>query len=89
MREPVEMYEDNILINTHILKYSHQYNVNRVICVLSTCIFPDDVEYPLTEEKLHSGPPHESNEGYSYAKRMMECQVLDTTTRNTPGNTFV
>jgi len=27
---------------------------------------------PLTEDVLHAGPPHPSNEGYAYAKRMMD-----------------
>lgn len=70
MKYPVEMFEDNVLINTNILKAAHKYNIKRVLCCLSTCIFPDGVE--INEDSLHFGPPHESNEGYAYAKRMME-----------------
>ena len=33
---------------------------------------PDKVEYPLTEEKVHLGPPHSSNVGYALAKRMID-----------------
>jgi GDP-L-fucose synthase len=33
------------------------------------------VEYPLTEQKIHSGPPHSSNYGYAYAKRMMDVAI--------------
>ena len=40
-----------------------------------TCIFPDDVEYPLTESKIHLGAPHWSNYGYAYAKRMLDVQT--------------
>ena len=43
--------------------------------MLSTCIYPDKVEeYPIPEDSLHLGPPHPSNEGYAYAKRMCEVQ---------------
>jgi hypothetical protein len=42
----------------------------------STCIFPDDTTYPLDETMLHKGEPHPSNEGYAFAKR-----VLDVTNR--------
>lgn len=28
--------------------------------------------YPITEDMLHDGPPHFSNDAYAYAKRMME-----------------
>jgi GDP-L-fucose synthase len=38
-------------------------------------VFPDDVEYPLTEKKIHLGPPHTSNDAYAYAKRMSDVQI--------------
>ena len=28
--------------------------------------------YPIDESMVHNGPPHESNFGYSYAKRMID-----------------
>ena len=34
----------------------------------------DDVEYPLTEKKIHLGEPHFSNYPYAYAKRMLDVQ---------------
>ena len=73
LREPVDMFQDNMNINLNDLKCSKENNVKQILSNLSTCIFPDDVNYPLTEEKLHLGPPHYSNEGYAYAKRMLEC----------------
>ena len=51
-------------------------NQSKLVSVLSTCIYPDAtyVKYPLTEDQLHMGPPHQSNFGYAYAKRMLEVQ---------------
>lgn len=72
MSHMADFYRDNILINTNVLEASRQCGVDKVVSFLSTCIFPNDVEYPLTEDKLHLGPPHDSNFGYSYAKRMLE-----------------
>uniref|UniRef100_A0A6C0AZ32 NAD-dependent epimerase/dehydratase domain-containing protein n=1 Tax=viral metagenome TaxID=1070528 RepID=A0A6C0AZ32_9ZZZZ len=72
MNEKVQMLEDNLLINTNVVKAAHQTNVNTLIACLSTCVFPDDLIPPINENMLHDGPPHESNEGYAYAKRMME-----------------
>ena len=75
MKAPVEMTEDNLLMNTNILRAAHRCNVDNVIMCLSTCIFPDKVaEYPIKPGNLHEGPPHPSNEGYAYAKRM--CDIL-------------
>ena len=46
----------------------------KLVSCLSTCIFPDKVSYPITEQQLHAGPLHDSNVGYSYAKRMVDVQ---------------
>ena len=79
----VQMLEDNIIINLNVLKACKKYNVKKVICCLSTCIFPDyqecinkniHLEYPLDETVLHNGPPHHSNDAYAYAKRLMDIQ---------------
>lgn len=70
MNYKAQMYEDNILMNTFVLKYARLFQVKKVVMLLSTCIFPDGI--PVQEESLHKGPPHPSNEGYAYSKRMME-----------------
>ena len=44
---------DNMLINDNVLHISHLTNVKKVISCLSTCVFPDKVEYPLDEDKVH------------------------------------
>lgn len=74
MRKKVEIFEDNMKINMNVLKVCHLLNVKKVISCLSTCIFPDNISYPINEENLHKGPPHNSNNAYSYAKRMLEIQ---------------
>jgi GDP-L-fucose synthase len=72
MNNKVEMLENNLLINFNVIKCCHNIGVERCICVLSTCIFPDKTSYPIDETMLHNGPPHNSNDAYAYAKRMME-----------------
>ena len=46
--------------------------MRKLISCLSTCIFPDKVKYPISENDLHNGPPHDSNSGYAYAKRLLD-----------------
>jgi GDP-L-fucose synthase len=76
MSQKVKMLEDNLLINTHVIKAAHESNIQTVIACLSTCVFPD-LEIVLNEKSLHNGPPHSSNEGYAYSKRVMDthCKV--------------
>ncbi len=75
---PVGFFEDNILINTNTIQYAYKYNVQRFIGILSTCIYPDVLPeecYPLTEIKLHDGPPTQTNFAYGYAKRCLAVQI--------------
>lgn len=75
LHQPVRMLEDNLLMNTNVLKCAHEAGIQHVLCFLSTCIFPDKPPaYPITSEMLHAGLPHSSNEGYALAKRMQEVQ---------------
>jgi GDP-L-fucose synthase len=75
MKYPINMLEDNLLINTNVLKASNAINIESLIACLSTCIFPDKIERDtIKESDLHKGPPHESNASYAYAKRMLQVQ---------------
>tara|TARA_R110000803_G_C11986867_1_gene321443 strand:+ start:50 stop:958 length:909 start_codon:yes stop_codon:yes gene_type:complete len=74
MNHKGEFFYDNIMINTNVLEACRQVGVKKVISFLSTCIFPNKVEYPLTEQKIHLGEPHQSNYPYAYAKRMLDIQ---------------
>ncbi len=70
-----EFFYDNIMINTNVIESSRKSGVKNLIAFLSTCIFPDNIDYPLTEKKIHLGPPHTSNDAYAHAKRMSEVQI--------------
>lgn len=70
-----EFFRENIMINNNVIHYAYKHGVKKMICFLSTCIFPDNVIYPLTEDKIHLGAPHDSNYGYAYAKRMIDVQL--------------
>ncbi|XP_030031298.2 GDP-L-fucose synthase [Manduca sexta] len=72
MRHNLEFFRDNMAINENVLYASHKNNVKKVVSCLSTCIFPDKTTYPIDETMVHNGPPHNSNFGYSYAKRMID-----------------
>lgn len=74
MNYKVNMYEQNTLINCNVLKCCHEIGVKKLVSCLSTCIFPDKTSYPINESMLHNGPPHNSNDAYAYAKRMLEVQ---------------
>ena len=77
---------DNLAINTNLMRAAHHCDINRVLSLLSTCIYPDSATYPLTEQQIHDGRPHSSNFGYAYAKRMLD--VLSRSYRKQHGRAY-
>lgn len=74
MNRKGEMYRDNILINDNVIHTAYLTGVKKLVSCLSTCILPDETTYPINEKMIHNGPPHDSNMGYAYAKRMIDIQ---------------
>jgi GDP-L-fucose synthase len=73
---PASYLEDNVLMNTLLLKHARLAGVERFVAILSSCIYPDTVEcYPLNESVSLSGPPAPANFFYAYSKRLMAIQV--------------
>ncbi|XP_060802103.1 GDP-L-fucose synthase [Amyelois transitella] len=72
MNNNLSFFRENMAINENVLHASYERGVKRVVSCLSTCIFPDNTTYPIDETMVHNGPPHTSNYGYSYAKRMID-----------------
>ena len=72
-----DFYTENLLMNINIIDACVKIKVPKLICCLSTCIYPDEkyINYPLTENQLHNGPPHNSNYGYAYSKRMVDIHI--------------
>ncbi|KAG5176682.1 GDP-4-keto-6-deoxy-D-mannose epimerase-reductase [Tribonema minus] len=72
LKYKVEFYRENMLINDNVMECCRIYKVQKLVSCLSTCVFPDKTTYPIDETMVHAGPPHSSNEGYAYAKRMID-----------------
>ncbi|HVE58154.1 MAG TPA: NAD-dependent epimerase/dehydratase family protein [Pyrinomonadaceae bacterium] len=73
---PAEFIEQNLLMNTLLLKYARLNEVPRLTAILSTCIYPDVYEhYPLKEVDLHKGEPQKTNFAYAIAKRSLAVQI--------------
>jgi GDP-L-fucose synthase len=76
IRFPAEFIEENLLMNTLLLRYARLEGVPRLTAVLSTCIYPDVYPtYPLVEEDLHKGEPQRTNFPYAIAKRALAVQI--------------
>ena len=67
-----DFFAQNITMNANVLDSCNQAGVDKVVSLLSTCVYPENARYPLTEDQMHEGEPHVSSFGYSYAKRMLD-----------------
>ncbi len=67
-----DFFLQNFLLNNNVIEAAFRNDLPNFVNLLSTCIFPDEqyVTYPLTADQIDQGPPHESNHGYAYAKRL-------------------
>jgi GDP-L-fucose synthase len=72
MDHNLAMFESNMKMNMSLINACRSQGIKKIINMLSTCMFPKDVNGILIEKDIHSGPPHDSNSGYSYAKRTMQ-----------------
>jgi GDP-L-fucose synthase len=76
MNSNSDFFRENVAINNEILETALKYGVKNLVSILSTCIFPNEnITYPLTADQLDNGKPHDSNSGYSYAKRLLYYQT--------------
>ena len=76
IKYPTEYFNDNILMNTNVLKTSYECGVKQFIGIISTCAYPDTVPtYPMTEQDLFKGPPTKTNFSYGFAKRSLAVQI--------------
>jgi GDP-L-fucose synthase len=89
MEQVADFYLENAKLNQAVLSSAALGGAKKVISLLSTCIYPDKpyITYPLTEDQLHLGPPHHSNFGYAYAKRMVD--VMSRAYRQQYGCNFI
>ena len=75
MKNNVEIFNNNLNINQNILEAANKNNIKKGIFCLSSCIYPENPKkFPMDETMVHDGPPHNSNMGYAFAKRMLEVQ---------------
>lgn len=65
---PAEFLYDNLVIASNLIHASHLADVNRLLFLGSSCIYPKMAPQPIQEEALLTGPLEATNEAYAIAK---------------------
>ena len=67
-RYPVEFLQQNIRIQTNVFEAAHFQNVDRLLFLGSSCIYPKNATQPIQESSLLTGSLETTNEAYAIAK---------------------
>lgn len=65
---PVDFLQDNLVIQNNILAAAHENDVDRLLFLGSSCIYPKFADQPIREDSLLTGPLEPTNEWYAIAK---------------------
>jgi GDP-L-fucose synthase len=65
---PAEFLYDNMMIHATVVHASYLYDVQKLLYLGSSCIYPRLSEQPIEESALLTGPLEPTNEAYAIAK---------------------
>jgi len=65
---PAEFIQQNLAIQTNVIHEAWRNNVQRLLFLGSSCIYPKDCPQPIREEYLLTGPLEPTNRAYALAK---------------------
>jgi GDP-L-fucose synthase len=65
---PTEFLYDNLMIASNVIRAAAESNVEKLLFLGSSCIFPKLAPQPLREESMLTGTLEPTNEGYAIAK---------------------
>lgn len=66
--QPAEFLRDNLALQTNVIHAAHLADVNRLLFLGSSCIYPKFAPQPIPEDALLTGPLEPTNEWYAIAK---------------------
>ena len=65
---PAEFAWDNMQVQCNVIQCCHDYKVQKLLFLGSTCIYPRMAPQPIPEDALLTGPLEITNEAYAIAK---------------------
>jgi len=65
---PAEFLYNNLMIEANVIHAAHKADVDRLLFLGSSCIYPKQAPQPIPEDALLTGPLEPTNEWYAIAK---------------------
>ncbi len=65
---PADFLYDNLMIEANVIEAAHVHDVEKLLFLGSSCIYPKFAPQPISEDALLTGPLEPTNEWYAIAK---------------------
>ena len=65
---PADFLYDNLMIEANVIEAAHRHDVEKLLFLGSSCIYPKFAAQPMTEDALLTGELEPTNEWYAIAK---------------------
>ena len=65
---PADFIYQNLMIQSNIINAAYKNNIQKLLFLGSSCIYPREVKQPMREDALLTGRPDPTNEPYAIAK---------------------
>ena len=75
-RNPGKFFYENAMMNLQVIHNAHLSKVDKIICIGTVSVYPQNTPIPFKEENIWNGYPQEENAPYGIAKRIMYTHSL-------------
>ena len=65
---PADFIYDNLMIATNVINAAHQNDINKILYLGSSCIYPKFAEQPIEETSILTGELEKTNQPYAVSK---------------------
>ena len=68
IESPADFLHDNLIMQSNVIEFARKYQVEKLLFLGSSCIYPKNSPQPMKEEYVLTGKLEPTNEGYGISK---------------------
>ena len=76
IRNPGKFFYENAMMNLQVIHNAHLSKVDKIICIGTVSVYPENTPIPFNEKNIWKGYPQEENAPYGIAKRIMHTHSM-------------
>ena len=68
IEHPLRYLSENVRMDINLLTVAKDLEIEKLLYIGSSCMYPKNIEHPMSENEILTGPLEPTNEGYAMAK---------------------